>query len=110
MFLSAGEVTRGRCEEDSPWSDRLILHDCALFARKFPHGSVKAVHDLLTDCKQQLDILAMSECEDQRRVLLGDTGEPDLALPGESGLSAGAIANWHMFENLITDAILSMLN
>lgn len=67
MFVPADQITHRKCTEDSPWSDRLILYDCPLFARKFPPASAPAVRDLLLDCNAQLDVL---DCEERRRRLL----------------------------------------
>jgi hypothetical protein len=66
MFVPPSQITPRKCTEDSPWSDRLILYDCPLFARKFPSASAPAVQDLLLDCNAQLDILG---CEERRRRL-----------------------------------------
>lgn len=71
MFVLASEISWRKCTEDSPWSDRLILFDCPLFARKFPPQSALVVKDLLLDCNAQLDILACQEARRRRLLLTG---------------------------------------
>eukprot|EP00884_Botryococcus_braunii_P016679 jgi/Botrbrau1/3695/Bobra.0008s0022.1 len=86
MFVPADQITHRKCTEDSPWSDRLILYDCPLFARKFPRSSVRAVQELLLNCDAQLDIV---ECEERHRRLQSlnpDALSADISLGGDNAL------------------------
>ncbi|KAK9835257.1 hypothetical protein WJX84_005095, partial [Apatococcus fuscideae] len=62
MFVTTDSITKGACEDESSWSDRLLVPDCPLFARKFPNETAPILRDLLTDCRSKLDIVQSEKC------------------------------------------------
>ena len=66
MFVTTDSITKGACEEDSSWSDRLLVPDCPLFARKFPNETAPIVRDLFTDCRSKLGHCTLREVHPHR--------------------------------------------